>query len=429
MKFSIQIRRYGRFVAAIAFLAVLATLSGAYILTNQRVRTPLQNRYTIYADLPSSTGLTPGLGQAVNVAGVRVGQIAGAKLKNGVARIAMEIDPNKLPHVYDNGTAALVENTPLKDMIMELGPGRPPGKPLDSGGTIPISRTEPPIDSDELTNALDADTRDFFDLLVHDSARGFDGRGKDLHQLFKVLRPTAHQLQDITSALAARRHELRRLVGNLAILTKAAGDKDREIGQVVDAANATLGAVASQDTALQGTVERLPHTLSTLRASLDDVAAFGEELAPTLDGLLPAVRKLPAALADTDPLLVEAAPILRTRIRPLVRQLQPLARDLGPATKSLQQVTPSLTSAFQVLNYVVNETNYNPPGSNEGFLYWTAWFAHNATTFLSTEDAQGSAWRGLALFDCSSFTAVPQFAALLDLALGIVQACNSGGGP
>ena len=429
MNFKLQLRRYGRFVFAIAFLAILATISGAYILVNQRIRTPLQDRYTIYADLPASNGLTPGLGQAVNVAGVRVGQISGAKLVNGFSRIAMEIDPGKLPHVYDNGTAALIQNTPLKDMIMELGPGRPPAKPLKSGDIIPLARTEPPVDSDELTNALDADTRDFFDLLIHDSRRGFEGRGDDLNQLFKALRPTAKQIRAISGALAARRTELRRLVGNLAILTKAAGEKDQEIGQVVDAANHTLSAVAGQDTALQASLTRLPGTLSTIRASLDDVADFGEELGPTLDGLLPAVRKLPSALADTDPLLVEAAPVLRTKLRPLVRELQPVARDLGPTTAALRRVTPSLTSAFGVLNYVVNETAYNPEGSNEGFLYWASWFAHNAVTFLSTEDAQGAAWRGIALFDCKSFTALPQIAGLLDLALGAVSACNSGGPP
>ena len=95
----LQLRRYGRPVGWILFLAILATASGTYILINQRLRTPLQDRYTIYADLPSSSGLTPGLGQAVNVAGVRVGQISGARLVNGVSRIALEIDPKKLPKV------------------------------------------------------------------------------------------------------------------------------------------------------------------------------------------------------------------------------------------------------------------------------------------------------------------------------------------
>jgi phospholipid/cholesterol/gamma-HCH transport system substrate-binding protein len=421
------IRTYWRWVAVIGLLVVAAAASGIYILINQRLKLPGQERYTLYADLPASTGLAPGLGQAVNVAGVRVGQMTGVKLTNGVARIKMEINPSKLPKVYDNASAALIENTPLKDMLLELGPGGPPGKPLTNGGVIPIERTDPPISSDELTNALDADTRDFFDLLVRDSAAGARGRGEDFNQLLKALEPTTRQINEITTALAGRREELRRLVGNLRVLSQAAAEKDVEIGQVIDAANETLTAVASQDVALQASVTKLPNTLSTVRASLDNVAEFGEELEPTLNQLLPTIRKLPAALEAVDPLLVESEPILRTKLRPLIREARPLVRDLRPATEDLSALTPVLTSAFQVLNYVVNETAYNPPGDEEGFIYWTAWFSHNAASMLSVQDAQGSMIRGLALVDCDTLTSDPALGPLLQTLFGAVSACASGG--
>jgi phospholipid/cholesterol/gamma-HCH transport system substrate-binding protein len=418
------LRAYGRFVAAILFLALLATASGTYILINQRLSTPLQDRYTIYADLPSSSGLTPGLGQAVNVAGVRVGQISGARLVNGIARISLEIDPHKLPRVYGNSTAALVPNTPLKDMLLELGPGGPPSKPLPDGGIIPVSRTDPPIDSDELTSALDADTRDFLQLLVADAATGTRGRGGAVNQLFKALQPTTRQLGEVAAALAGRRHELKRLVGNLAILTDAAGAKDKQLARVVATANATLQAVSSQDGALGSSLDKLPRTLSSIRSSLGDVQRFADELTPTLDRLLPATRRLPAALHQLDPLLTTAQPILRDRIRPLVRRLDPVARDLRPTTTNLIKVTPDLSQAFKVLTYVVNETSYNPPGDNEGFLFWTAWFAHNAASMLSTQDANGAMFRGLVLTSCDSITAQPDLGALLEIAFGAVTACD-----
>jgi phospholipid/cholesterol/gamma-HCH transport system substrate-binding protein len=422
----LMLRRYGRPVAAILFLAILATASGTYILINQRLRTPLQDRYTIYADLPSSSGLTAGLGQAVNVAGVRVGQIAGARLVNGVSRIALEIDPHKLPKVYDNSTAALIPNTPLKDMLLELAPGGPPHEPLEKGGLIPVSRTDPPVDSDELTSALDADTRDFLRLLVADGARGMRGRGEDVNRLFKAFEPTTRQLDEVTSALVGRRKVLRRLVGNLAILTQAVGAEDEELGQVVETANATLQAVSSEDGALGQSLEKLPDTLSTIRASLGNVQRFTDELAPTLNRLMPTARRLPAALRDVDPLLRAARPVLRDRIRPLVRATVPVARSLNPLTRNLNAVTPDLTRAFQVLNYVVNETAYNPEGDNEGFLFWTAWFAHNAASVLSTEDAHGAVFRGIVITSCDSLTGQPAVGSLVDLLFGSLAACETG---
>jgi phospholipid/cholesterol/gamma-HCH transport system substrate-binding protein len=417
------VRTYGRYVAAIAFLIVLAAISGTYILINQRLSIPFNDRYTVYADVTSSSGLAPGLGQAVNVAGVRVGQISGSRLIGGRARIAMEIDPKQLPHVYANARAELVADTPLKDLVIELGPGRPPAKPIDDGGVIGIANTSPPVDSDELTNALDADTRAYFDTFVHGFASGTKGRGHDLHQLLRALSPTARQTREITSALAARRQALKRLVTNLTILTKAAATKDAEIGEVVETANATLESVAGQEAALDSSLAKLPGTLSGVRSSLDDARVFADELQPTLQRLLPAVRKLPGALQDVGPLLRTAEPVLRTRLRPLVRQVQPLARDLAPTAQRLVQQTPDLSRAFQVLTYTVNELAFNPEGSDEGYLYWLAWFAHNAASVGSAQDAQGPVTRGLALFSCDGLTSQSELSQLLPLLLANVPVC------
>jgi phospholipid/cholesterol/gamma-HCH transport system substrate-binding protein len=381
----------------------------------------------VYADLTSSSGLTAGLGQPVNVAGVRVGQVAGVELRNGVARLELEVDPAKLPRVYEDATAALIPNTPLKDLLLELGPGGPPAKPLRDGGVIPVAATSPPIDSDELTSALDADTRDFLQLLVHDADRATRGRGQDLNELLEALGPTARQLREVTGALAARRTELRRLVGNLRRISEAVAGKDAELVRVVEQANATLETVNEVEGPLGASLDRLPGTLSTVRSSLDDVAGFADELVPTLQRLRPAVRVLPGALRDLDPLLTDAEPVLRTKLRPLVRDLTPLARDLGPATAQLNAVTPDLIQAFLVLNYVVNETAYNPPGDNEGFLFWTAWFAHNAASVLSTEDRHGAVFRGLILTQCEQLAGAPEAGSLYEVLFGSLSACEAGG--
>ena len=45
---------------------------------------------------------------------------------------------------------------------------------------------------------------------------------------------------------------------------------------------------------------------------------------------------------------------------------------------------------------------FNPPGPEEGYLFWTAWFFHNANSILGVEDAHGATWRGLVMFGCST---------------------------
>jgi phospholipid/cholesterol/gamma-HCH transport system substrate-binding protein len=85
-----------------------------------------------------------------------------------------------------------------------------------------------------------------------------------------------------------------------------------------------------------------------------------------------------------------------------VRETVPLLRDLRPAVADLDRTAPDLVTVGRDLNYVANELGYNPPGNEEGYLFWTSWFFHNAASILSVEDAHGVAWRGLVMVGCST---------------------------
>ena len=119
----VQIRRYGRHFATLMVLIVAGTAAGFFILLNQRLPSPFQSYYPLNAALPSATAVVAGLGEPVNVAGVRVGQITGTGLKDGQAIVHMTIDPSRLPRVYRDAHAQLVPNTPLADMQIDIVPG------------------------------------------------------------------------------------------------------------------------------------------------------------------------------------------------------------------------------------------------------------------------------------------------------------------
>jgi len=409
-----QLQRYGKWLIALGVLMSVAFVCAGYILVQQRLSLPFRDTYHVKVEMARIPGLTPGLGQPANVAGVKVGIISGVELRNGRAIADLEITRSKLPRVWDNAHATLVPNSPLKDLQMEIFPGGSPGQPLKDGGLIPVARTSPPIDSDELTNALDLDTRKFFNVLVGGADTGLEGRGKDLRALFASLGPTAEDLKSVSGALAERRRQLRRLVGNLAILTREVGKRDTELARLVDAGNATVTALATEEAALRASVRKLPGTLRTTDRALVTLREFAGELQPTTTALKPVVKNTAPALRAAGPLVREAVPILQTKLRPLIREAQPLARDLAPATKDLNAVTPALTTSFQVLNYIVNTLAYNPEGDEEGYLFWVAWFAHNGMSFISNDDGNGAFWRGLGAFDCNQTPALlPTLAPIL----------------
>jgi phospholipid/cholesterol/gamma-HCH transport system substrate-binding protein len=134
------------------------------------------------------------------------------------------------------------------------------------------------------------------------------------------------------------------------------------------------------------------------------------------------VRDLNDVLPKVDPLLRDARPAA-ARIRGLVHRAVPVAGDLRPALQDLDAVTPHLSKAFTVLNYVVNELGYNPPGPEEGYLFWAAWFFHNADSILSIEDAQGAAWRGGLIASCSTLSGLPSNAPELALLMPQLPVC------
>ena len=417
-----QVERYGRWVVAIGLLIAVGAASGAFILGKERFTSPFASRYEIHAVFDNATGLTTGLGQPVNVAGVRVGTVMGASLRDGAADVTLSIDPGKLPHVYADASAVLSPNTPLMDMEVDLDPGRRSQPALVDGATIPHSRTDVPPSYDDLTRTLDSDTRDYFAALVASAEKGLRGRGHDLRGAARALGPTTAQARRIGDLLVARRTELARVVHNLGVLAHAAGGNDHDLARVIGASDATLRAISSQRAALSESLSRLPGTLRLSTRTIGDVANLADATSPTLSALDPAIHKLPSGLRATNGLLKESVPLVRAS-RPVLREAVPLDRDLAAVSRGLHATSPDIRSAFKVLDYTANELSYNPPGRDEGYLYWLAWASHNVDSVLSVEDAHGAAAHGLVLTSCSSLAAQPGLTPLVLLFTGQIPTC------
>jgi phospholipid/cholesterol/gamma-HCH transport system substrate-binding protein len=422
MSFARQLRRHAIELAAVSFLVACAAVVGAYVLAHQRVRFPWQHVYTIQADFSSAAAVAPGQGQTVDVAGVKVGEIGKVTVHDGHARIELQIRRDKLPAVYSDARALLRPKTGLQDMSVDLDPGTPRARKLSDRDVLPVAQTLPDVHMDEILSALDSDTRAWLQTMIQAGARGLDGREDDLRAIFKAGAPTLRSSRRLTDAINGRRRELARLVHNLRLLQRSGAAQDDDIRAIVDAGDRTFAALARHDAELRRSLDRLPGTLEAARGALAAARPFARTATPTLRALEPAVRDLGAVLPKVDPLLRDAPPAAK-RIRGLVHKAVPVAGDLRPALKNLNAVTPHLSNAFTVLNYVVNELGYNPPGPEEGYLFWTAWFFHNADSILSIEDAQGVAWRGGLIASCSTLSGLPADASELALLMPQLPVC------
>jgi phospholipid/cholesterol/gamma-HCH transport system substrate-binding protein len=422
---ALQIRRYGRSFLILIALMALGLVAGFYILIQQRLPNPFKTFYSVNAAFNTAAAVVPGLGEPVDVAGVHVGEIMSVEIKNGHGVVKMQIDPTKgVPHLYRDAQAELVPNTPLMDMYVNIQPGTPSAGRLPENGTIPVSETTTQINSDELLDALDTDTRDWFTSLITELANGTRGRGEDIRKLFMTLGPTARQMRTIGDLLAARRQKIALLVHNLGTLSRATSKVDAQLGAALRSGDTTISALASQNAALSRAVSLLPGTLETTRSTLSDLTSFSNELTPTATALLPTVRALPRTLRDTRTLVRGAALLPLNKIKQFEAAVLPLASHLATLSTGLNVVVPELSASFKVLHYVTNELAYNPGGGNPGFSYWLAWFSHNVDSFIGNADANGPAWRTLILSSCNSLAGLPT-GQLLEQLLSITVKCTS----
>jgi phospholipid/cholesterol/gamma-HCH transport system substrate-binding protein len=216
------------------------------------------------------------------------------------------------------------------------------------------------------------------------------------------------------------------VVHNFSLLTDALGRKDTQLANFVQNSNAVFDTLASQDASLRGILNRLPGTLRTTQTTLGKVKVLADQLGPTLSDLRPAARALGPSLRQTRPFLRQSTPVIKNEIRPFTRAALPTVKQLRPAMRDLAAATPDLTASFKVVNRLLNEVAYNPPGKqDEGFLFWQAWVNHAGDSLFSSQDAHGPIRRGLIVLSCQTAQVLNSVTAANPLLATLIGLLNS----
>jgi phospholipid/cholesterol/gamma-HCH transport system substrate-binding protein len=406
------IRKHLRDFVAVVVLAVIGLIAAGYVLSNQRFYLPawvplLGSDFVDYkATFATAQSVTPGQGQTVQIAGVDVGDITNVDLEGGRAVVTMKIRREHTP-IFKDATALLRPKTGLNDMIVQLTPGNDEAGEAPEGWAIPIDQTLPNVNTDEILAALDGDTRDYLQLLVGGAGQALKGNGRRLSATLKRFEPLGRDVARLNGALAERRRNIRRSIHNFRLLAGALGDKDDQLATLVDASNRVFRSFARQDRNLRATLRELPGALDATDTALTKADALGRELGPTLGDLRPAARALGPSLRQTRPFLRETTPIVRDQLRPFARDVLPVVKVLRPAAKGLAQISPDLASSLRTLDHALNALAYNPPGSEEGYLFWAAWAGHNGNALFDAQDAHGPVRRGLVMASCTTLGVLP----------------------
>lgn len=242
----------------LVFMFVLVTVFGQFRFDP---RTPYS------AVFPNVSGLKSG--NFVRIAGVEVGKVTAMRLEpDGTVTVDFALDRNA---ALTEGTRAAVRYENLvgdRYLSLEDGPG--PARPLNSGATIPLSRTSPALDVDALIGGF----RPLFRALDPDQVNALSG------QLLKVFQG---QGATVTSVLA-----------QTSALTATLAGRDELIGEVIDNLNTVLGTFAERDEQFAAGLDSLSQLVGGLaerRGEITASAAYLNSAATSVSDLLAGARE------------------------------------------------------------------------------------------------------------------------------------------
>lgn len=374
----------GRNVGALAVVIVLGLLAAGYLLGNLGVRMPWGSSEQFKMEFDDAVAVSPGNGQDLRIAGVRVGQIEAAEpTDHNTSVVTVSVEPGHT--IYQNAHAVLRPKNPLNEMYIELQPGGPPAQPLPPDGTLLATQTERPVQVEEVLNHLDARSRNAMTELISQSDVALANAKTDLPNGLNATNSTLTKLRPVLESLQTRRESLAKLVTAFSQLSTAVGHNDRRLTSLVNSLQQTLGVLSHRGGNLEKTLEQLPGVTDQLHSSMTKTSTLTKELNPTLDNVNKAADTLPDALSRLSSTVdevgntVQAGRVPVSKLRPVIGDLRPVVGDLGTTLNTAKPVTATLDEVTAKVAPWMDDL---------------AAFVYNTASVFSPRDASGNLPRG-----------------------------------
>jgi phospholipid/cholesterol/gamma-HCH transport system substrate-binding protein len=354
----------------------------------------------ISAQFSTAQAVTPGQGQAVDVAGIQIGKVTSVDLENGHAVVGMDIEPKYMTLLHPDASFLLRPKTNLNDMVVEIEPGKAKGQ-VEDGDEFTLSQTEPNTNLDAFLATLDADTRQYIQLLVAGGAQGIGGRGKQLGNALRRFGPFVHYTAKLNKAVAARHVALARTIHDFNLVTTELARREDAVRRFVTSSKDALGNFANQQQSVQEAFREFPASLEAAKAGLASSNRFSQVAYPSLVKLIPQAQALTPAFKATEKLFAETTAPIRDQIRPFTREVRPVLTHSAEAAEPFEKTVRSFGNSLTGFNSFLNELAYKPKGSRESYLFYLPWLNHDFNAAFNTADAGGPILRSLVLISCT----------------------------
>ena len=251
-------------------LVVILTILGGTVFAVGASSGLLKKGTPLHAEFTDAAGLESG--NFVYVAGIRSGSVTGVHIDGDHVQVDFTLRPAGIPK--DSTASIILENT-LGKRAIRINPGGSETA-FAADDTIPIDRTDTPVDFPQLGNATT-------DVLKGSDVKSLNTVTAALADITKGMRTDVGNLIDglntVTKTVADRRDDLKTIINQTNTLVDAAADKDHELVTIVDQFGSTLDQLAKRR-------EDISKLLTQTAGATNTAADLVSDRHKQLDGIL-----------------------------------------------------------------------------------------------------------------------------------------------
>ncbi|MDX6635540.1 MAG: phospholipid/cholesterol/gamma-HCH transport system substrate-binding protein [Solirubrobacterales bacterium] len=393
--------------ALIAIIFILIFTLGPYLAFTKHV--PFTSRgYELNATFSNSANIA--LNSPIRIAGVDVGKVISTERDGDNTKVAFTVDSSGRP-IHDDAFAAIRPRIFLEgNFFVELDPGSPSANEMDSGGTIPVSRTSTAVQIDEVLSVLQSPVRADLSRLLEGYGTALNGKPtaeEDVTQLPEVKGKSGaealngafqyggdagrYSAQVTNAFLGTQQKDLSRLVSSAGRAFGAFASRQRDLQGLIVNFDVFTGALANQSNNLTTTIHLLAPTLRITHASLVSLNRSLPPLRTFAIEFKPAVEELPGLISASKPFLAQVRPLLSGKegggVAKLLRESTPALAGVAQASKkvTLPQLNRLSLCTSKVMvptgNQVINDQFSTGQPNYREFLYNLVNFAGMAQNF------------------------------------------------
>src|SRR5712675_676341 len=249
---------------------------------------------TVVAYFPDTLALYAG--DKVSIMGVKVGQIDKIEPAGDKMKVTFHYDNTfKVPA---NATASILNPSLVASRNIQLSPPYTGGPVMADNATIPIDRTQVPVEYDELRDSLNRILSDLgptreqpkgpFGDIIESAANGFAGKGEQLNK-------TLNGLSDALYTLNEGRGDFFGVIKSLALFVNALYQSDHQFVSLNNDLATFTGSFTNTDREVAAAVQDLNQLLTTTRQF---IGKNGEVLTKDVNNLADVTN----AILQPDPL-------------------------------------------------------------------------------------------------------------------------------